>query len=174
VGSKWLELGSGYGRDLAQLRALGFSVRGVDVSHVGTALARRSRLDVVRAPALRFLSRMSSNSVDVVFSNLFLNMEFTEEEHERLFDEVRRILTRDGYHAYSVRSVADRWYGRGERTGPDTFDLSPDGPVLHFFSRAYARRLRRGRFRALRTWEGAEGKGEFPITVLYLLEQRRT
>jgi hypothetical protein len=153
---------------------LGFSARGVDVSHVGTAIARRSRLDAVRAPALRFLSRVRSDSVDVVFSNLFLNMEFSEGEHERLFGEIHRILTLDGYHAYSVRSVADRWYGRGERRAPDTFDLSPDGPVLHFFSREYARRLRRGRFRALRTWEGTEGEGEFPITALYILEQRRT
>jgi SAM-dependent methyltransferase len=174
VGSVWVELGSGYGRDLGPLRALGFSVRGVDISHVGTTLARRTRLDAVRAPALRFLSRVSPDSVNVVFSNLFLNMEFSEEEHDRLFGEIYRVLSPGGYHAYSVRSVADRWYGRGERKGPDTFDLSPDGPVLHFFSREYARRLRRGRLRVLRTWEGIEGEGEFPISVLYILEQKRT
>jgi len=174
VGGTWLELGSGYGRDLAELRTRGHSARGVDVSRVGTTLARRSQLDAVRAPALHFLSELATESVSVVFSNLFLNMEFSHEDHERLFGEIHRVLVPGGFHAYSVRSVADRWYGRGLRTGPDTFDFAPNGPVIHFFSREYARRIRRGRFRVLRTWEGKEGEGEFPIVVLYVLEQKRT
>lgn len=171
VGRNWLELGSGYGRDLFALRERGFSVRGVDVSRVGTTLARRAKLAAVEAPALEYLPTVGSTSVDVVFSNLFLNMEFTDEEHERLFDEIHRVLVPGGFHAYSVRSVADPWYGRGPKTGPDSFDLAPHGPVLHFFSPEYARRLRRNRFRCLGTWEGREGR-EFPITVLYILEQR--
>lgn len=172
VGPRWLELGSGYGRDLTVLRARGYSVRGVDVSRVATDLARRSSLPVVEAPAHRFLSSLGTESVDVVFSNLFLNMEFSEAEHRRLFDEVRRVLVPGGFHTYSVRSVVDGWYGRGRRAGPATFDFAPRGPVLHFFSRPYARRLRRGRFRCVRTWGGTEGEGEFPISVLYFLDQR--
>lgn len=171
VGRSWLELGSGYGRDLAALRDRGYSVRGVDVSRVGTSLARKARLSVVTVPAVEYLATLDTESVDVVFSNLFLNMEFTEAEHVRLFQEIHRILVPGGYHAYSVRSVADRWYGKGPTAGPDTFDLSPHGPVLHFFSRRYARRLRRGWFRSVRAWEGKEGRG-FPISVLYILEQK--
>ena len=171
MGRSWLELGSGYGRDLATLRDRGYSVRGVDVSRVGASLARRAHLSVVAGPALEYLRTLDAESVDVVFSNLFLNMEFTEAEHDRIFEELQRILVPGGYHAYSVRSVNDRWYGGGPKTGPDTFDLSPHGPVLHFFSRSYAQRLRRDRFRSLRSWEGMEGKG-FPISVLYILEQK--
>jgi SAM-dependent methyltransferase len=170
-GRTWLELGSGYGRDLAELRSRGYSARGVDVSRVGTALARRAKLEVAAVPALEHLASLKPESVDVVFSNLFLNMEFTEEEHDRLFEEIRRVLVPGGFHAYSVRSVADRWYGRGPKTGPDSFDLKPEGPVLHFFSRQYARRLGRGRFRRVRTWEGTEGR-EFAISVLYVLDQK--
>jgi len=172
VGPTWVELGSGYGRDLAALRDRGYSARGVDVSAVGTSLARRSGLSVVRDHALRFLTGLPSDSVDVAFSNLFLNMEFSEEEHGRMFTEVRRVVVPGGFHAYSVRSTRDRWYGQGRRVGPDTFDLSPDGPVLHFFSRAYAARLRRGRFVGRRIWEGPEVGGGFPIRVLYILEQK--
>ena len=171
VGRNWLELGSGYGRDLVALRTRGFSVRGVDISRVGTTLARRAKLAAVEAPALEYLPGLESGSVDVVYSNLFLNMEFTEAEHARLFEEIHRVLIPGGFHAYSVRSVADPWYGRGTRTGPDSFDLAPHGPVLHFFSPDYARKLRRGRFRGLEMWEGTEGR-EFPITVLYILEQK--
>lgn len=172
VGPTWLELGSGYGRDLAELKAQGYSARGVDVSRVGTALARRSKLAAVEAAALRYLSARAPESVSVVFSNLFLNMEFSEEDHVRLWHEVHRVLVPGGYHAYSVRSVADRWYGRGKRVGPDTFDFAPKGPVLHFFSRPYARRLRRGRFRCVRAWEGTEREGGFPISVLYYLDRK--
>ncbi|HXY12129.1 MAG TPA: class I SAM-dependent methyltransferase [Thermoplasmata archaeon] len=172
VGPVWVELGSGYGRDLAELRSKGYSVRGVDVSEVGTSLARQAGLDVVHGQAVRFLSGLRPRSVDVVFSNLFLNMEFTREDHEQIFSLVRRALVPGGFHAYSVRSVSDRWYGRGERVGPHTFDFSPDGPVLHFFSQAYARSLRRGRFRCLRSWEGPEAGGGFPIRVLYILERK--
>jgi len=171
VGRSWLELGSGYGRDLSALRDLGYSVRGVDVSRVGTALARKAGLSVVAVPALDCLATLRPESVDVVFSNLFLNMEFSEEEHDRLFDEIHRVLVPGGFHAYSVRSVADRWYGRGPKAGPDSFDLSPHGPVLHFFSREYARRLRKGRFLCRKFWEGKEGR-EFAISVLYILEQK--
>lgn len=149
-------------------------MRGVDVSRVGTALARRARLEAVEATALRFLSRLPSESVDAVFSNLFYNQEFSEEDHDRLFAQVHRVLVPQGYHAYSARARSDRWYGKGKRVGADCFDLAPDGPVLHFFSRAYARRLRRGRFRLVRSWEGTEGKGGFPISVLYFLERKST
>jgi SAM-dependent methyltransferase len=174
VGRTWVELGSGYGRDLGSLRRHGHAARGVDVSRVGTALARRAGLEAVRGHALRFLSGLRARSVGVVFSNLFLNMEFTEEDHERLLEEVHRVLVPGGFHAYSVRSVSDRWYGKGVPVGPHTFDYRPDGPVMHFFSREYARRLRRGRFRNVRSWEGTEDPKGFPIEVLYVLDQKRS
>jgi len=171
-GKTWVELGSGYGRDLRALRARGFSVIGVDVSRVGTMIARRSGVNAVQGEALRFLSELRKGSVDVVFSNLFYSLEFSGKAHRQLFDRVGRALVPGGLHAYSVRTVADPWYGKGVAVGPDTFDLAPDGAVMHFFSRAYARELRRGRFRCIRTWEGVEDPGGFPIRVLYVLEQK--
>jgi SAM-dependent methyltransferase len=171
-GRTWVELGSGYGRDLGTLHRRGHSVRGVDLSRVGTALARRAGLAAVRGHALHFLTDLPEKSVEVVYSNLFFNMEFSEDDHDRLFAQVHRVLVPGGYHAYSVRSVSDRWYGKGVPLAPDMFDLAPDGPVMHFFSRNYARHLRRRRFRNVRSWEGTEDPGEFPIRVLYVLDQK--
>lgn len=173
VGRRWVELGAGYGRDLRELRARGYSVLGVDVSGVGSALARESGLDIVREPVHRFLDRVEASSVDVVFSNLFLNMEFSEADHKQIFAMIHRVLAPGGFHAYSVRTVSDRWYGKGVPVGPATFDLAPDGPVMHFFSREYARRLRQRCFRSVRSREVTEEPGAFPIRVLYSLDQKR-
>jgi len=174
LGRAWVELGGGYGRDLAELGRLGLSARGVDASAAAIAIARASGLPVVRGDALRFLSRLPERSVDVVFSNLFFNMDFGEEEHRQLFAAVRRALVPRGYHAYSVRSVSDPWYGKGKPVGPDMFDLDPDGPVMHFFSPGYARRLRGDRFRLVRSRATDEDQGRFPVRVLYFLDQKRS
>ena len=174
-----IELGVGYGRDLRYLQRCGFVVRGVDASGVGVALARRRRRPaVLRAPEIvlgdanSFLAQIPGQSVDVVYSNMFYNMDFTEAEHVRLFTEVARVLRPGGFHLYSVRSTSDPWYGRGRRTGPDTFDLRPHGSTMHFFSRAYARRLRRGAFSSFAREDRLEGAQDFPIRLFYAADVR--
>ena len=174
-----VELGAGYGRDLPYLQRCGFDVRGVDVSDRGVALARGRRrpaapgvLEIVRSDALPFLARTHGASVDAVYSNMFYNMDFSEADHVRLFGEVARVLRPGGVHLYSVRSTRDRWYGRGRPVGPDTFDLRPHGATMHFFSRAYARRLRRGWFSSFAREDRREGAGDFPIRLLYVADIR--
>ncbi len=176
---KCVELGVGYGRDLAYLQRCGFDVRGVDVSDRGVALARvhrrthaRRSIDVVRSDALRYLAQLPSRSVDVVYSNMFYNMDFTEADHARLFAEVARVLRPGGFHLYSVRSTSDSWYGRGRRRGSDTFDLRPHGVTMHFFSRAYARQLGRRHFSSFAREDRLEGAGEFPMRLLYAADAR--
>ena len=170
-GRQWIELGSGYGRDLKELRDRGLSARGIDLSRVGTSIARRAGLEAEKGHALRLLARQRSASVDVVFSNLFFNMEFLYADHDRLFAEVHRVLAPGGFHAYCARSTSDALCGKGTNVGPDTYDFRPDGPVMHFFSRRYAARLRKGRFRSVRTWEGP-GRERIPTRVLYVLERK--
>ena len=174
-----VELGAGYGRDLAYLHRCGFAVRGVDVSDGGVALARvrqgrtRQRLpEISRGDAERYLTRIPSRSVDVVYSNMFYNMDFTEADHVRLFAEVARVLHPGGFHLYSARSTNDSWYGRGKPTGPDTFDLRPHGVTMHFFSRAYARRLGRDHFVPFAREDRLEGAGDFPMRLLYAADAR--
>ena len=82
-----IELGAGYGRDLPYLQRCGFVVRGVDVSDRGVALARGRRrspapraFEIVRSDAVPFLARTPGQSVDVVYSNMFYNMDFTDVE----------------------------------------------------------------------------------------------
>ena len=166
------ELGVGCGRDARFFASRRFRVRGTELSLQGCRCARSKGLDVEEGDALHYLRAQPAATVDVVYSNLFFNMEFTRQEHQALFAEVARVLRPGGLHLFSVRSVSDPWYGRGKPRGPDTFDPAPHGVPMHFFSPAYARGLLQRRFRLLALEELAEGEGEFPIRVLYVVARR--
>ena len=89
-GGRIVELGCGTGRDMMYFAEHGFDVRGVDLSEVATRLANR-RLAALRDSSLlqwavqgdaaEYLTRLSANGVDVVYSNLFFNMETEKQRH---------------------------------------------------------------------------------------------
>ncbi|MGI0133134.1 MAG: class I SAM-dependent methyltransferase [Thermoplasmata archaeon] len=169
-----VELGCGYGRDTRFLASLGFHVRGVDLTRggIGPREAGDASWAIVEADGLSFLRRQQPGSLDAIYSNLLLNMDFTEEEHRAWFSAIRAALRQGGLHLYSVRSTSDPWYGRGRPMGPDTFDPSPHGITMHFFSRDYADRLARDGFTAVTRVERDEGAGEFPVVLWYIVDRR--
>ena len=171
-----MELGAGNGRDLRYFEAQGYRVRGVDCAGDVPAkqLASLRALQIECQDAFDFLKELETEMVDVVYSNLFYNMDFSETEHHAMFREVQRALRPGGHHFYSVRTTLDRWYGRGIKKGPDTFDSTPEGTTMHFFSPEYASGLRaRAKLTLLDLEELEKGQGDFPIHVIYVAEQRK-
>ncbi len=172
-----LELGCGYGRDSRFFAANGYRAVGVDLARAGKPeIPRSSRahssLRFIESDAEDFLSRPRRSGFDAVYSNMFFNMDFTAVEHRRLMRSIRSALRPGGLHLYSARAISDPWYGRGRRVGSDTFELSPNGVTIHFFSEEYADRLARGLFRKIRSAERWEGVGDFPIRLLYRVDRR--
>lgn len=172
-----LELGCGYGRDTKFLSAQGWHVRGVDLAVTNasgppTTAASGGGYELIEADALGFLRKCSPRSLDAVYSNMLLNMEFTETEHAEILRAVHRSLRKEGLHLYSARSTSDPWYGRGKKVGPDTFDPAPHGVTMHFFSREYADRIGGDLFTPVERREVAEGEDEFPIRLLYVVDRR--
>ena len=169
-----VELGCGYGRDARYLSARGFHVRAVDlVRRTGPSPdVARAEIDTIESDCLEFLSNLAGGSVDAVYSNMFLNMDFTEREHRDLVRAVHRALAPRGLHLFSVRSTSDPWYGRGRRVRPDTYDPAPRGVTMHFFSEAYADRLSKGRFEPVRREERCVGGAVFPIRLWYFAVRR--
>lgn len=163
-----LELGAGYGRDLRFFDSKGLFVVGVD--NAGRP-PRTGTVVWVRADAGQLLTALPTGSFDLVYSNLFWNMDFTYSEHRRLWEEVRRVLRPKGWHLYSVRAVSDPWYGRGRWVGPDRYDLAPRGTTMHFFSPAYVHRLERDLFHDVELEEREEGGKKFRTRVLCVAER---
>jgi SAM-dependent methyltransferase len=169
-----VELGCGYGRDTRFLSAQGFHVRGVDLAGVWTTPSPEQgpRYEFIESDCLEFLGREPVGRLDAVYSNMLFNMDFTEGEHRELMEAVHRVLRPGGLHLYSARSTSDPWYGRGRKVGPDSFDPAPDGITMHYFSIEYADRLARNLFTPVSRSEHAEGEGEFPIRLWYVVDRR--
>ncbi len=177
-----VEIGCGYGRDVAFFAQRGFRVLAVDATQRGVSLARAAladsrpnagRVSIQRCSALTFLRRLPPRSADAVFSNLVWNMDFTTPEHRAHFRAVRRVLRPGGTHLYSVRATSDPWYRRGRQVGPRRYDLAPNGTVMHFFSPRYARTLARATgFTPVELVERPEGGRAFPVRVLYVADRR--
>ena len=183
-GRSLVELGCGTGRDSAYFARQGFRVLAVDVAPRATdATARRlgrgargsDAFGAVETDDARHaLGAIPPGTVDVVYSCLFLNMDFDRRDHVALGRAVRAVLAPNGRHVYSVRAVDDPWYGRGRRLGPDRYRLGPRGPTVHFFSPEYARSLGTSTGFVTETLEPrSEGGRAFPIRVLYVLDRVR-
>lgn len=170
-----VELGCGYGRDARFFARHGFRVRGVDFAGVSRGPGRSSDApcEFVESDCRGFLRAQPRGSVDVVYSNMFFNMDFTEAEHRDLLAGIRRLLRPDGLHLYSARSTSDPWYGRGRPVGPDTFDPAPHGITMHYFSREYIDRLSADGFAPEARVEQSEGEEDFPIRLWYVVDRQR-
>ncbi len=173
-----VELGFGYGRDIAFFRRNGIETTGVELSAVGyNAAIRHFRGDrgttLIESDALSYLKSSRSGVWDAVYSNLFLNMHFTTEEHLDIFAEIARVLRAGGLHLFSVRSNKDPWYGKGKHVAPDTFDHSPFGSTLVYFSSDSIKSLTPRSLTTVEQIETEEGANEFPIRVFYVLQVKK-
>lgn len=173
--SEVLEMGFGYGRDTDFLNGKGMKVTAVDISSVGfdearRLLAGREGVDLFKGNSLHFLNDCKNDRFDAVYSNLFLNMHFSLDEHTAIYKEIARVLKPGGIHLFSVRSKSDPWYGRGVRVAPDTFDHSPAGTTLVYFSEQRLNAITPKQLLPLKLVEVEEGKTDFPIVVLYVAQ----
>jgi SAM-dependent methyltransferase len=183
TGGSVYELGTGTGRDLCYFAQHGFEVAGCDLSPVAAREANRRiaalreevppLARVVAQEALAALAGPPAGSADVVYSNLFFNLEADPERLARSFQTVARHLRSGGWHIFSVRSVGDPWFGRGRPLGAATFEPAPGQPPLRFFDEASVRALVDPQFRVLSLREHPEGAPEFPVVLWSAVTQLR-
>ncbi|MCI4373465.1 MAG: class I SAM-dependent methyltransferase [Thermoplasmata archaeon] len=182
-GGSLLELGCGTGRDLCYFAQHGFEVAGCELSPVAAREANlrlsalreevppRSRVTV--QDALELLEVLPAGRTDVVYSNLFFNLEIDADRLRRMFRNVARVLRPGGLHLFTVRSTSDPWYGKGTRLGSDRFDPGTGGPPLRFFDEPSLRQLTEPEFEVDSLREHSEGGPEFPVVIWSAVTQRR-
>jgi ubiquinone/menaquinone biosynthesis C-methylase UbiE len=135
---KILELGCGQGRDALFFASKGLEVYAIDSSNIAidnlTAKAKELNLginlkNVNAVEGVPFFD----NYFDAVYSHMFYNMGFTDDELESLFKETNRVLKNNGLLSFSVRNDKDIMYKKGTKITENIYDIN--GFQIRFFTK---------------------------------------
>jgi SAM-dependent methyltransferase len=133
-----LELGCGQGRDSLFFASKGLEVYAIDSSKVAIENLRikakglnldKKLKNIDEVKGLPFLD----NHFDAVYSHMFYNMGFTDDELEFLFNESKRVLKNNGLLSFSVRSDKDIMYRKGTKVMENIYDIN--GFKIRFFTK---------------------------------------
>jgi len=142
IGKMGLDLGCGWGRNLIPLLEQGFNVIGLDISKEGLKKAkekleeRKLATKLIHGESTKL--RFDSESFDFVVSLGVLHHQKWE-DIQKSFREINRVLRRDGYLIFSVRSASDTERPRQRIVdyGHTAIDIegSKKGVVQHYFTK---------------------------------------
>ncbi|MDW0205724.1 MAG: class I SAM-dependent methyltransferase [Nitrososphaeraceae archaeon] len=132
-----LELGCGQGRDTIFFASNGFDVHAIDASKVAIEnINQKIRQKNISLDLRHFKVRQSlpydNSYFDAVYSHMFYNMRFTDEELGFLFKESNRVLKNNGLLYFSVRNDKDVSYNKGKKI--DNYVYEINGFQIRFFT----------------------------------------
>jgi SAM-dependent methyltransferase len=133
-----LELGCGQGRDSIFFASNGLDVYAIDSSKVAIEnINQKIKGKNIALHLSHFEVRQElpfdSNYFDAVYSHMFYNMGFTNEELKFLFKESSRVLKNNGLLYFSVRSDKDVFYNKGKKIGSNIYEIN--GFQIRFFTK---------------------------------------
>ena len=133
-----LELGCGQGRDTIFFASNGLDVFAVDSSKVAIEnINQKTRGKNISLHLSHFEVRQAlpfdSSHFDAIYSHMFYNMRFTNEELNFLFKESSRVLKNNGLLYFSVRSDKDVFYNKGKKIGGNIYEIN--GFQIRFFTK---------------------------------------
>ena len=124
-----LELGCGQGRDTIFFASNGLDVHAIDASKVAIKnMYQKIRQKNISLDLRYFEARQilpfNSGYFDAVYSHMFYNMRFTDEELRYLFKESSRVLKKIGLLYFSVRSDKDVLYNKGKKIDSNIYEIN--------------------------------------------------
>ena len=133
-----LELGCGQGRDTIFFASNGFDVHAIDASKVAIEnINQKIRQKNISLDLRHFKAKgtlpYDSSYFDAVYSHMFYNMRFTDEELGFLFKESNRVLKNNGLLYFSVRSDKDVLYNKGKKIDNNIYEIN--GFQIRFFTK---------------------------------------
>jgi len=135
---KILELGCGQGRDSIFFSLNNLEVYVVDSSIVaieGIQKFNENNYQTINVKCIDVRQGLpfEDNNFDAVYSHMFYNMNFTNEELQFLFQESFRVLKTNGLLYFSVRSDNDTLFQKGLEVNEDIYEIN--GFQIRFFSK---------------------------------------
>jgi SAM-dependent methyltransferase len=133
-----LELGCGQGRDSIFFASNGLDVYAVDSSKIAIEnISQKMRGKNICLHLSHFEVRQTlpfdSSHFDAVYSHMFYNMRFIDEELKFLFKESSRVLKNNGLLYFSVRSDKDVLYNKGKKIDSNIYEIN--GFQIRFFTK---------------------------------------
>jgi SAM-dependent methyltransferase len=162
-----LELGCGQGRDSIFFASKCLDVYAVDSSKVAIENINQkirgknislhlSQIEVRQA--LPF----DSSHFDAVYSHMFYNMRFIDEELKFLFKESSRVLKNNGLLYFSVRSDKDVLYNKGKKIDSNIYEIN--GFQIRFFTKPQIKSVLSNHFEIKKIEEGYE----VPVSLYFV------
>lgn len=139
-----LELGCGQGRDTIFFASKGINMIAIDSSEVAIntlskiATENKLQLTTMIHNPLEGIS-FDNSYFDAIYSHMFFNMRFTEDQLKYLFIEVNRVLKIGGLNLFSVRSDNDAMYKKGTEVEKNIYDIN--GFQIRFFTKPDLRNI---------------------------------
>ena len=139
-----LELGCGQGRDTIFFASKGINMIAIDSSEVAIntlskiATENKLQLTTMIHNPLEGIS-FDNSYFDAIYSHMFFNMRFTEDQLKYLFIEVNRVLKIGGLKLFSVRSDNDAMYKKGTEVEKNIYDIN--GVQILFFTKPDLRNI---------------------------------
>ena len=136
---KILELGCGQGRDTIFFASNGIEVIAIDSSKVAIDALSKTTIEknFPITPMIHNLAEdipFNDSYFDAVYSHMFFNMRFTDDQLKYIFVEVNRVLKKGGLNLFSVRSDNDAMYKKGTEVEKNIYDIN--GFQIRFFTRS--------------------------------------
>ena len=172
--SKIIELGAGLGRDTIYFAKNSIHVEALDYSVSGIKRIKQkvkdnslSELISTRVFDIRNAIPFRDNSIEVFYSHMLYCMALTNDELNKLNNEIHRVLKPGGINIYTVRQIKDGDYQRGVHRGEDLYEN--DGFIVHFFSKNKVKSLLSG-FKNILLEEFEEGG--FPRRLYFVVNKK--
>ena len=133
-----MELGCGQGRDTIFFASNGLDVHAIDSSKIAVEnIYLKMREKNISLKLKHFEARrdlpFDNSYFDAIYSHMFYNMSFTDEELKFLFIESSRVLRNNGLLYFSVRSDNDVLYNKGKKIDSNIYEIN--GFQIRFFTK---------------------------------------
>jgi SAM-dependent methyltransferase len=162
-----LELGCGQGRDTIFFASNGLNVHAIDSSKVAIEnlyqkIERKNIPVKLKHLEVRKTLPFDSSYFDAVYSHMFYNMRFTDDELRFLFKESSRVLKNKGLLYFSFRSDKDVLYNKGRVIDTNIYEIN--GFEIRFFTKGQIETFLENNFEIKNIEEGYE----VPVSLYFV------